>query len=193
MDKNYIKFIIAYDYGSRLDEMELACDEAFDLANEIADRYIRHTKANNIDQWYGSLQEFCEDLSFADVWEQMKFMATMHTKYDNVYEEQICISANEFSRINRLLAIESLEDMTDDELAKQGANTNSCEGIFHVEFADGSSLNFDLCSGQHNYWDDVVWTSADGKTDVVLNCEYELNDIEFAHENNFYIVRIVKV
>lgn len=109
------------------------------------------------------------------------------------HEETIYIPTSEFNRINRLLTIESLEEMTDNELLEQGANTDYCEGIFHVEFNNGASLNFDLCSGQHNYWDDVVWTSADGKVDVVLDCVYELDDIEVEIENELYIVKVIKI
>lgn len=109
-----------------------------------------------------------------------------------IHEEIVRIPASEFERINRLLLIESLEEMTDSELIEQGANTDCCEGIFHVKFDNGSSLNFDLCSGQHNYWDDVVWTSADGARDVVFDCEYELSDIEAEIEGELYIVRVIK-
>lgn len=109
-----------------------------------------------------------------------------------VHEETVTISTSEFDRINRLLAIESLEDMTDSELLAQGANTDYCEGIFHVEFDNGASLNFDLCSGQHNYWDDVVWTSADGQSDIVLDCEYELDDIEVEIDEELYIIKVIK-
>lgn len=108
------------------------------------------------------------------------------------HEETIRIPVKEFDRINRLLAIESLEEMTDTELIEQGLNTDYCEGIFHVEFDNGASINFDLCSGKHNYWDDVVWTSADEKTDIVLDCEYELDDIEVEIESELYIVKIIK-
>lgn len=108
------------------------------------------------------------------------------------HEEIIYIPINEFNRINRLLAIDSLEEMTDDELIEQGANTDYCEGIFRVEFDNGTSLNFDLCSGQHNYWDDVVWTNADGSKDVVLDCGYELNDIEVEIYGELYIVKVIK-
>lgn len=66
------------------------------------------------------------------------------------------------------------------------------EGIFEVTFDDGSSLRFDLCSGTHNYWDDVVWTSADGNTDVTLDCEYELDNIEVDIEGETYIVEVKK-
>lgn len=108
------------------------------------------------------------------------------------HEATIHIPASEFNRINRLLSIESLEDMTDNELLEQGANTDCCEGIFHVEFDNGASLNFDLCSGQHNYWDDVVWTSSDSQRDIVLDCDYELGDIEVEINSELYIVHVVK-
>jgi hypothetical protein len=42
------------------------------------------------------------------------------------------------------------------------------------------------------YWDDVVWTSADGRRDIVLDCEYELDDIEFEVNGELYIVKIIK-
>lgn len=102
------------------------------------------------------------------------------------------ISSDELSGINRLLAIDSMEDMSDDELMKQGADTHHSEGIFCVTFDDGSSLNFDLCSGSTNYYDDVVWSSADGSVDITLDCEYELGDIEFDIVGETYIVKIIK-
>ena len=108
------------------------------------------------------------------------------------HEEKVYISASEFDRINRLLSIESLEEMTDSELLEQGANTDYNEGIFYVKFDNGASMNFDLCSGQHNYWDDVVWTSADGTSDIVLDCEYSFGDIEVEIENELYIVKVIK-
>lgn len=64
--------------------------------------------------------------------------------------------------------------------------------FFYVEFDNGSSLTFDLCSGKHNYYDNVVWTSADGKTNVTLDCAYELDDIEVEIASELYIVKIVK-
>ena len=108
------------------------------------------------------------------------------------YEETMYIPKSEFDRINRLLAIESLEEMTDEELIKSGANTDYCEGIFRVIFDNGASINFDLCSGQHNYWDDVVWTSADGKIDIVLDCTYELDDVEVEIDSELYIIKLIK-
>lgn len=108
------------------------------------------------------------------------------------HEVIVQISASEFDRVNKLLAIKSLEEMTDSELLAQGANTDICEGIFYVEFDNGASLNFDLCSGQSNYWDDVVWMSADGETSVILDCAYELDDIEVEIDSELYVVKIIK-
>lgn len=102
------------------------------------------------------------------------------------------ISSDEINRINRLLSINSMEDMSDNELIMLGANTNHNEGIFRVSFDDGSSLNFDLCSGIYNYWDDVVWTSADGNMDVTLECEFEISNIEFDIDGETYVVEIIK-
>ena len=109
------------------------------------------------------------------------------------HEAEVYISKEKFDRINKLLAIESLEEMTDSELIEYGADTDVCEGIFYVEFDNGTSLNFDLCSGQHNYWDDVVWTSADRTRYVTLDCEYAIDDIEIKIENELYIVKVVKM
>ena len=100
------------------------------------------------------------------------------------------IQKREVERVNRLLAIPSLSEMNYVELLENGANTDQCEGIIHVVFDDGSSLNYDLCSGQENYYDDVVWTSPDGNRDVCLECTFELGDIEFSIDDDVYIVEL---
>lgn len=107
-----------------------------------------------------------------------------------IYKERVNIPPATLGRVNQLLDIESLEEMTDQQLLDAGANTDQCEGIFGVTFDDGSSLNYDLCSGQSNYYDDVVWTSADGNRDVVLECTFELDDIEFDIDGVQYVVTI---
>lgn len=107
-----------------------------------------------------------------------------------VYKEQVVIEPELVKRVKRLLDIPSLEEMSDQELLDAGANTDQCEGIFSVTFDDGSTLNYDLCSGQSNYFDDVVWTSGDGKQDVILECSFELDDIEFDVDGVRYIVTI---
>lgn len=108
------------------------------------------------------------------------------------YKEEAVIPAVEFDRVNRLLAISNLEEMTDEELREAKANTYAHEGVFYVRFEDGSSLNMDLCSGSSNYYDDLVWTSPDGSRDVCLDCGYELDDVVFEVDGNTYIVKVIR-
>ena len=104
------------------------------------------------------------------------------------YTETVEMPLKEYEKINRLLSINSMEEMTDEQLLNMGANTDVCIGVFGVKFDDGSTLTYDLCSGTTNYWDDVVW-SKDGY-DTVLECTFELDDIEFEIDENTYIVKI---
>ena len=46
----------------------------------------------------------------------------------------VSIEKKEFVRVNRLLAIYSLSELSDRQLIELGANTDQCEGILHVEF-----------------------------------------------------------
>lgn len=108
----------------------------------------------------------------------------------NKHEVTVHITSDEFTRINRILAIESVEDMTNEELLAQGAIPHRNEGIYYAEFDDGSYITFDLCYGSHNYWDSVVWTNRDGSVDVVFDCAYELGNIEAEIESELYIVKI---
>lgn len=95
-----------------------------------------------------------------------------------------------FDRVNRLLDIDSFELMSDEDMLDAGVHTDWNEGIFAVPFDDGSCLTYDLCSGQSNYYDNVVWTSADGKRSAVLDCTFELADIGFSIDGTQYFVKI---
>lgn len=107
------------------------------------------------------------------------------------YTETVKISKDEFDRITRLLSIESLEEMSDEEMERVGAEVDYWENIFYVKFKDGSSLSWDLGSGGHNYYDDVVWHSNDdSRNDVFPDCTYELSDIELYIGDDTYIVKI---
>ena len=94
------------------------------------------------------------------------------------YTAQVRMLGSEIDRINKLLSIESLEEMTDEELSVVGAEKDSCFGVYCAAFEDGSEITFDLCSGQHNYYDDVVWHSNDGSCEVNFDCEFELGSLE---------------
>ncbi len=108
-----------------------------------------------------------------------------HTAVVNIQKEK-------FDRVNHLLAIDSLEDLTAEELIKQGASIHYCESIFYVAFDNGSTLSFDLCSGSCNYWDEVVWISPDARKEIILDCEYKLGDIEVEIDSELYVVKVIK-
>lgn len=96
-----------------------------------------------------------------------------------------------YDHVNRLLSFDTpFEEMTDEEMMAAGVCDNYRDGIFTATFDDGSSLNFDLCSGESNYYDDTVWTSADGSTDVTLECAFELSDIEVEIMGETYVVNL---
>lgn len=107
------------------------------------------------------------------------------------HEVIVHIPSAEYTRVNHLLAIDSFNNMSERELAAQGVTMGHNEGIYLAKFDNGASINFDLCSGPNNYWDDKVWTSPDGSRDVILDCAFELSDVEVEIESEQYIVKIV--
>lgn len=100
------------------------------------------------------------------------------------------IKRSEFDRVNRLLSIPSLSEMSDAQLLAAGANTDQCESILSVTFDDNSRLYYELCSGQENYFDNVVWTSPNGRFDVCIECTFSLDDIEFEFMGEEYLVEL---
>ena len=106
------------------------------------------------------------------------------------YETYVELSKEKVCHVNNLLLIEDMGEMTDDELLKAGANTDDYIPMFAADFEDGSYITVDVCSGNTNYYDDCVWHSADGKHDVILDCSYEIDDIEVEIDGNTYIVNL---
>ena len=62
MDRNYIAFIIAYDYTESLETLNLACDEGFEFALYLADRFKDFCCLNGWEETYESLQAYCNDV-----------------------------------------------------------------------------------------------------------------------------------
>lgn len=109
------------------------------------------------------------------------------------YEATVQLKESTFNRVNKLLAIQSLSEMTDHELMAAGANTHHCEGIFEAAFEDGSRVTWDLCSGSENYFDDIVWhngSEGNDTEDITFECSFELSDFSFGVHDNSYDVHI---
>ena len=112
----------------------------------------------------------------------------------SVFTKTVLMSEDRFNHINRLLGLDSLEDMTDDELMRAGAQQHASENVFCVWFDDDSVLNYDLRSGSVNYWDDVWWASSNGSREEFLECSFELGEtIEVDVDGDTYVVCIETV
>jgi hypothetical protein len=104
------------------------------------------------------------------------------------YEETVQIKKPTYDKVNQLLDICSFSDMTDYEFESSGVRRNTCEGIYLVKFKDGSQLNYDLCSGSENYYDEIVW-SKDNR-DAWFEPTFDLADMDFGVDDNEYVVHI---
>lgn len=62
MDRNYIAFIIAYDYTEDLENLDLACDEGFEFALYLADSFKEFCVRNGWEESYDSLQVYCDEV-----------------------------------------------------------------------------------------------------------------------------------
>ena len=110
-----------------------------------------------------------------------------------IHEREVKIHKEEVSDIRRLLSIENLEEMSDEALKRLGCKKDFRRLIFGVEFDDRSSLDWWLCSGTHNYYDDVVFRQPFSDFYENLDCAYEFEDIEIDTGEDVYIVKLVIV
>lgn len=101
---------------------------------------------------------------------------------------------DDFERINRLLQIDDMEFMTDEELDFIGATKNYNERVYVALFDDWSNIIFNLCSGTNNYYDDVVWFNKEWNRSVCFDCEFELLESnEYVIDGETYVVQIEKL
>ncbi len=109
------------------------------------------------------------------------------------YRTVVEIEKKTLERWNFLLS-KDLDNMTDTEKEKYNAKTYDKEGGFYAEFEDGSHITIDLESGGNNYYDEILWHSADGKV-VPFDCNFEIGEESevLETEGNTYIIEWKKV
>lgn len=61
MDRNYIAFVVAYDYTEELENIDLACDEGFEFALYLADSFKDFCERNGWEETYDSLRVYCDE------------------------------------------------------------------------------------------------------------------------------------
>ena len=111
------------------------------------------------------------------------------------YVSEVEISRKEFNRINRLLDEIDFEDDSNEmtELMRElnAAEDSFCTG-FYFAFENGAKITIDIYGGQHNYYDDSVWTSPDGTRDCIFDCSYALDEVEeFEVDDDVYICKFI--
>lgn len=105
-------------------------------------------------------------------------------------EADVSLSGTRMTEILDLLAIDSLEDMSEEELEAAGAKQHDRRFVYEAGFPDGSTVAYELCSGSMNYWGDVVWTAPGGTETVDCEPEYGLGDLEIEIGGTTYVVRL---
>ena len=110
-------------------------------------------------------------------------------KGPTVHQVNYPISKKEVYRVRNLLEIKSFEEYSEEKLEKLGIVKCSSEYIISVAFNDGATLDWKLCCGDNNYYDEVIFQHSDG-IEEELDCSYELDDIEIDAGPDIYIVTL---
>lgn len=110
------------------------------------------------------------------------------------YTAKLRVYARTLKRINRLLDIDQLEDLTDEERIALDVETNYHARIGTAFFDNGKRMSFDLCSGSSNYWVDIALKNSDWSIVVDFEPAFELSEgeHEFVVGDDVYVVHVVK-
>ena len=70
------------------------------------------------------------------------------------------------------------------------ARPDTAPYAFYFDFEDGSTILIKICSGQHNYFDDCIWSN--GNDDYVFDCFYSISEVnEFNYNQTIYICKFI--
>ena len=111
---------------------------------------------------------------------------------------EVEMSKADFERVNRLLNIEDIESLEEDQygayLLDDGTpvEQDSREFLFSTEFDDGTKLDLYLCSGYANYYTepDIVKANGNHLTDSDMVGESLSENEEFVIDGIQYVVKI---
>lgn len=109
-----------------------------------------------------------------------------------IYRTRVTMSFSEFQRVNRLLEIESLPNLSEEEMYELNAKHHADELLFIATFENGVKLELHLVSGSENYFTSPIFYLPDGSVrDPEDASEFEL-DVEenFTLDNDEYIICI---
>lgn len=108
-----------------------------------------------------------------------------------VYEETVKVDRALIARVNRLLNLDNLEDMTDEELRKAGAQDCDNIPIFDATFDNDARMTLHVVSGFSYYYDDLGLILLDGEYGPLLDSDYEVSEsITVNYDDDTYVVRL---
>ena len=89
------------------------------------------------------------------------------------YRETVKIPKEIFERMNKLLNIDDLNNLTKEEKLLNPKQDDFI-GLIFMDFENGNSITVDVCSGSHNYYDNCVLKDGNGYELTCFDCSYEL-------------------
>lgn len=111
-------------------------------------------------------------------------------KQGKPHEDSILLPLSQYERVNKLLSVSSIDDLTADERNALGARYHTHETIYHAVFDDGTSACFDLYSDKDNYWGEITMTGTNNEHIVIAAHRFMLGDIEFEVGSQTYMIKL---
>ena len=105
------------------------------------------------------------------------------------YKVTVNIQKPVYDRLLRILDIDDISKLSQEEVGELGVGPDQQSRVYVAKFDDGSFITYDICSGTHNYFDDVVYIAPDGRTET-LECTFSLDDLEIERNGNAYLVKL---
>ena len=106
------------------------------------------------------------------------------------YMETIVYKKDVLERVNALLNIEDLGDLSEEEKLLN-PKIDDFISLMSIDFENGNIIDIDVCSGTGNYYDNCVLKDKDGHETTCFDCNYSINnEMEFCYGNDTYIVTI---
>lgn len=105
------------------------------------------------------------------------------------FKETIKVRKKEFERVNKLLKIPDIDDLTEDDKLLEPKSNDSIH-IAEVNFEDDTNICIRVNSGKHCYYDEYIVSTEDGRV-VEYESEFTIDkQMEFALAKNRYIVKL---
>lgn len=114
------------------------------------------------------------------------------------YVSKIEISREMFNKINKLMEVDfddvdengDLKPEMERLINELDARRNTMFCMFHFNFADNSTIVIKIVCGQHNYYDDCIWSN--GKDYYELDSAFGIEKVnEFIHNDKCYICKFI--